>query len=64
MFTTTPAPLGRPAVPRRAGRFVVSALFVVMAALLLAAILIPLLADPGPVGVPRPAPAPAPVLPR
>ncbi len=49
---------------RRAGRLAVTALFVVMAALLLGALLVGVLAGPGPDRMPSPAPAPAPVVPR
>jgi hypothetical protein len=61
---TAPAPTRRPVPPRRLGRLMLTALFAVMAALLIAAVLVPLLADPGPDRMPRPAPAPAPALPR
>jgi len=65
MFTaTTSTPHNLSTVRRRVGRAVVTALFAVMAALLLAAFLIPLLAGPGADQTRRPAPAPAPALPR
>jgi hypothetical protein len=62
--TTVPAPTGRAVAPRRVGRLLVAALFAVMAALLVAAVLVALLAGPGPDRTPRPAPAPAPALSR
>ena len=64
MSTTAATLSDLSAVPRRAGRVVLATLFVVMATLLLAAVLIPLLSGPGADLTPRPAPAPAPALPR
>jgi hypothetical protein len=56
-MSTTPATA---AVPHRVGRTAKAALFAVMAALLLVAIFLPLLSDPGADVYPRPVPAPAP----
>ncbi|MEV4512264.1 hypothetical protein AB0K00_25280 [Dactylosporangium sp. NPDC049525] len=59
MSTTAPAPTGRSLAARRSGRIAVATLFALMAVLLLAAALVPLLAGAGSGGTPRPAPAPA-----
>lgn len=64
MSTTTPPAAGRPGTLRWALPAAIAALFVLMAALLLTAILIPMLAPPGSGLVPQPQPAPAPVQPR
>jgi hypothetical protein len=64
MSRTAPYTHRRLVVSRHAGQVAVIGLFVLMAALLLAALLLPLVAGPVGDATPRPAPAPAPPPPR
>jgi hypothetical protein len=61
--STTPA-AGRAGTPHWAVPAAILALFILMAALLVIAVLIPVPARPGPGPLPRPQPAPSPVQPR